>query len=66
VFGFKGVFGDNWFSDLVVGGSINYMFFKMGFEGSTTVTYVRFSTRACNLVNSWTEHRVGFIFSGFK
>jgi hypothetical protein len=27
-------------------GGINYMLFKMGFEGSTSLTYVRFSTRS--------------------
>jgi hypothetical protein len=47
-------------------GSINYMLFKMGFEGSTSLTYVIFSIGARNLVNSWAKHRVGFIFGSSK
>jgi hypothetical protein len=37
-------------------GCINYMFFETGFEGSTSLTYVRFSTGARDLVNSWAQH----------
>jgi hypothetical protein len=42
------------------------MFFHPSFEGSPSLTYVIFSTGARNLVNSWTKHRVRFVFSGSK
>jgi hypothetical protein len=47
-------------------GRINYMFFEMGFEGSTSLTYVRFSTGARDLVNSWAQHWVRFVLSSSK
>jgi hypothetical protein len=37
--------------EMVVGG-ISYMFFYLGFKGSTNLTYVIFPTRARNLVNT--------------
>jgi hypothetical protein len=42
------------------------MLFKLGFKGSTNLTYVGFPTGTRNLVNSWAKHRVGFIFSNSK
>jgi hypothetical protein len=42
------------------------MLFKPSFKGSTSLTYVRFPTGVRNLVNSWVEHRVRFIFSSSK
>jgi hypothetical protein len=47
-------------------GIINDMFFKTGFEGPASLTYVIFSTGARNLVNSWAKHWVRFIFSSSK
>jgi hypothetical protein len=42
------------------------MFFETGFEGSTNLTYVRFATRARDLVKSWPQHRARFVFRSFE
>jgi hypothetical protein len=47
-------------------GSINYMFFEMGFEGSTSLTYVRFSTRSKGFGKLLGPTWVRFVFSSSK
>jgi len=42
------------------------MFFEASLEGYTKLTYLRFSTRAGDLVNPWAQHRVIFIFNTSK
>jgi hypothetical protein len=65
LFGFRRVLDYGRFRDSIVT-SINYMFFETGFERSTYLTYIGFSTRPRNLVNSWNQHWVKFIFGRSK
>jgi len=58
---FRWVFNNRWFGSSVMD-NVNYMFFNSGFEGSSNLSYVRFPTGVRNLVNSWAQHRVRFIF----
>ena len=62
---FKGVFDDVWFGHSVLG-NINNMLLTSSFKGSTSLTYVRFSSGVGNLVNSSVKHSIGFIFGNAK